>query len=433
MYRRCLIFLLIVATIFLSACNNLENSQSSIHKEMQRSETEAEILKNKEEYGNIIEIEVILNNIGPYEGSEISIKDHKMIYDIMSMIENEKVLEGDFKTNKMSGMGSNNNKLIITGIDGSRKEIKFAYDSFYDLGYIEVDGEKIVMNYDFFRYIADLEHYKYVKTDTNIEQQVLKLFNEYSWTVDYRINTVKEKLPTNLKHGAGEYPTKVYWAYNNELSKEIELDFTHYLGQDIVVDIYRLREPLPEFMEPRKNARGIVLKYNEEIIGAYIDAGRHDSFACSLNRKSLKDVTGKKWDQWITDYIDYENELEIKLSKMKPEDIIREYFKALDSHDIKMIWGCLTRKNLCRHLSSNLNNQYLFNNDGKFDYNIKSAKLVEIKEFQNKSDILQYMVNVDFDFKKTITSDDGVAPRFITIKKESEKSGWRIESIGTGP
>jgi hypothetical protein len=190
-------------------------------------------------------------------------------------------------------------------------------------------------------------------------------------------------------------------------------------------------------LEPRRDARGIVLKYNDEIVGAYIDAGRHDSFACSLDRKNLKEITGKEWDEWIADYIDYQDELEIKLSKMGPEDIIREYFRALDKHDIKMVWACMTRKNLSQELSINMNNNYLFNkNSDKIDYNIKSAKLLEIKElkvFSDEPGMLEYQVEVKFDFKKPITSEDGVWPRFVILKKETEKSGWRIDSIGTGP
>jgi len=382
-------------------------------------------------------IELILDTNGLYwnEVKPISITDDKMIHDIMSMIEKSKPLADESKIGNMSGMARKNNKLILYETEGSRREIAFAYDTLYEIGYIEEDGRRLEPDYSLFRYIADLN--EYTNPDTNIEAQVMQLFNKYNWTVDYRINTLKEKLPESLKHKAGEYPVKIYWAYNNELSKEIGLDFAEYLGKDVVIDIYRLREPLPEFMKPRRDARGIVLKYNDEIIGAYIDAGRHDSFACSLDRRSLKDITGKEWDGWIESYIDYEDELEIKLSKMEPEDIIREYFKALDRNDIKMIWACMTRKNLSGHLSSNMNNQYLFNTDEDgIDYNIKSAKLLEIKEIKglnNEPGVLEYMVEVDFDFKKSITSDDGVQPRFVILKKETEKSGWRINSIGTGP
>lgn len=386
---------------------------------------------------DITKIEIILDENSPYwnELKPISITDNKMIDDIMTMVEESKPLTDESKMGEMSGMARKNNKLVVSGTDGSKKEITFAYDTLYEIGYIDKAGRKLEPDYSFFRYIVDLN--EYANPDTNIKYQVMELFDKHNWTVDYKINSLNEKLPDNLKHKAGEYPVKIYWAYNNELSKEIGLDFTNYLGKDVVVEIYRLREPLPEFLEPRRDARGIVLKYNDEIVGAYIDAGRHDSFACSLDRKNLKEITGKEWDEWIADYIDYQDELEIKLSKMGPEDIIREYFRALDKHDIKMVWACMTRKNLSQELSINMNNNYLFNkNSDKIDYNIKSAKLLEIKElkvFSDEPGMLEYQVEVKFDFKKPITSEDGVWPRFVILKKETEKSGWRIDSIGTGP
>ncbi|MCR4436562.1 MAG: DUF4829 domain-containing protein [Clostridiales bacterium] len=39
-------------------------------------------------------------------------------------------------------------------------------------------------------------------------------------------------------------------------------------------------------------------------------------------------------------------------------------------------------------------------------------------------------------FKKSFdinVTDSGIQPRFIILKKESEKSGWRIQGEGTGP
>lgn len=430
-------FLLITIIVFSAGCNTVQNSQISLQRETQKDKVGDEEQGTTDRTKGIKKIELILDANGPYwnKVKPILIKDSKMINDIMSMIKESKPLIDESKISRMSGMARNNNKLVVTETDGNNKEIIFAYDTLYEVGYIEEEGRKVEPDYSFFRYIADLN--EYTNPDTNIKQQVIQLFDKYNWTVDYRINTLKEKLPESLKHKAGEYPVKIYWAYNNELSKQIGLDFTDYLGKDVAVEIYRLREPLPEFMKPRRDARGIVIKYNDEIIGAYIDAGRHDSFACSLDRKSLKDITGKEWDGWIADYIDYEDELEIKLSKMEPEDIIREYFKALDKHDIKMVWACMTRKNLSQHLSTNMDNQYLFNKDeDKIDYNINSAKLLEIKElkgFNNEPGVLEYQVKVDFDFKKLITADDGVWPRFVILKKESEKSGWRIDGVGTGP
>ncbi len=436
MYRKCLLLLLAAVIVFTAGCSTEQNSATSLEqtaeKDSARDEEQAAVGTN-----DTAKIELILDTNAPHwnEVKPIAITDNKMINDIMSMIEQSKPLTDEAKISSMSGMAKKNNKLIVTAADGTKEEINFAYDTLYEIGYIEKEGQKLEPDYSFFRYAADLN--EYTNPDTNIEQQVMQLFDKYNWTVDYRINTLQQKLPDNLQHKAGEYPVKIYWAYNNELSKQIGLDFTAYIGKDAAVEIYRLREPLPEFMHPRKDARGIVLKNNDnDIIGAYIDAGRHSSFACSLDRKSLKEITGREWDDWIEGYIDYSDELEIKLSQMEPQDIIREYFNALDKQEIKTVWACMTRKNLAQHLSTNLNNQYLFNSEYKTDYNIKSAELLEIKEmkgFDNEPGMLEYMVEVDFDFKKPITADDGVWPRFVVLKKETEKSGWRIDGIGTGP
>ncbi|HHY90465.1 MAG TPA: DUF4829 domain-containing protein, partial [Clostridiales bacterium] len=75
-------------------------------------------------------------------------------------------------------------------------------------------------------------------------------------------------------------------------------------------------------------------------------------------------------------------------------------------------------------------------NEDKIDYNVRSAKLLEIKEckgMDNEPGVLEYQVQVDFDFKKSIISDGGVWTRFVLLKRESEKSGWRIDGIGKGP
>jgi len=430
MWKWCaLAVILILAGAFVLSKQSLPKRQKAIDEDSQ-----------KEDKGEIValpKIEIVFDENGHYwnNGKPIIVADDKMIDDILQMIDESKPLTDESKVSNMSGMASNNNKLIAIAGDGSKREFTFAFDTLYEIGYIEQGGKKFEPDYSFFRYIADLTEYQ--NPDTNVESQVVELFFKYGWTVDYKINTLKEKLPDNLKHKAGEYPDKIYWAYNNELSRQVGLDFTAYLGEDVVVEIYRLRETLPEFLEPRRDARGILLKHDGEIVGAYIDAGRHDSFACSLDRKSLQDITGKDWDQWIADYIDYEDELEMKLSQMEPEEIIREYFKALDKHDIKTVWACMTRKNLSRLLSANMDNNDLFNkNSGEIDYNVKRAKLLDIKELEGLNDepgVLEYRVDVYFDFKKAITSGDGVWPRFVILKKEAEKSGWRIDGIGTGP
>lgn len=388
-------------------------------------------------YKDIIRIDVNfdLDN----ESSTIHIKDGKIISDILAMVYQSKSITDTSDLASMRDMTKRNNKLVLYDKDGGTKEITFAYDDLYLLGYLDVGGKKYNPGYDFFRYIHAFPEYS--QYDTNIVRDVTDLFGKYGWTVDYRINSIKETLPTDFMYKAGEFPVKLYWAYNNELSKNVGLDYSSYLGQSVDADIYRLREPLPEYMKPRIDARGVVLKQNGKIIGAFIDAGRHSGFACSLNRKSLEEITGKNWDEWIDGNIDYTDELEIKLSKMSPEEIIKKYFDAMNNHDEKMQFACRTLSSVCGYLSINMDNNLLYNvNFGNAylgeDTNLNSAKLLGLRKNEGipKPDgIIEYEATVDFNFKEVITSENGVQTRFVLFKKETEKSGWRIESVGTGP
>jgi len=391
-------------------------------------------------YGEITKIGIYYEKTD-YKGTEIDpiqITDSKIISDIVDMISQSEAFSND-QLNKMRPMTKTNNKMILTLKDGSKKEFMFAYDDLYNLGYVQINEELLDPGYDFFRYLDDYIEYR--RHDTSIDSKVSDLFSKYGWTADYLVNSVKVTLPSDLKHQAGDFPLKLYWAYNNELSKSVGLDFGGYLGERVNAEIYRLREPLPDFMKPRYDARGIIIKHSGEIIGAYIDAGRHSGFACSLDSKSLKDVTGKDWRDWIDGFIDYSDKIETKLSSMSPEELIRQYFEAMNKHDEKMLLACMTRENLCSYLFANMDNNLLYNSDSASVYsdvysNVKSVKLIdmsELKDIDNPDGIIEYQVTVDYNFKKTITSDSGIQQRFVLLMKETEKGGWRISGVGTGP
>ena len=393
---------------------------------------------NQTIYGEIAQIDI---NYDDYLGREISpvqITDSKIILDITDMISQSEAFSDD-QLNKMRPMTKGNSKLILTQKDGNKKELMFAYDDLYSLGYVQIDEELLDPGYDFFRYLNDYVEYR--QHDTSIDSKVSDLFSKFGWTADYLVNSVNVTLPSGLKHQAGGFPIKLYWAYNNELSKSVGLDYSGYLGENVNAEIYRLREPLPDFLKPRLDARGIIIKYNGEIIGAYIDAGRHSGFACSLDKKSLEDVTGKDWGNWIDGYIDYSDEIETKLSSMSPEELIRKYFEAMDEQDEKTQLACMTRLGLCSYLFVNMDNNLLYNSGSASVYsdgysNINSVKLIdmsEMKDMVNPDGVIEYRVTVDYDFKRVITSESGVQPRFVLLTRETEKGGWRISGVGTGP
>lgn len=412
----------------------------SLNKDVSSKNTikESNLLKNIE---TIDTMEILFDKeAGPmWSGRyEIALKDKKIIMDIANLINKSTLLndeEKETRTKKLGGGAKKDNKIKFFYNNDKVREFSFAYDHPpFDVGLLNFENKTYEIPYEAVTYMDNLSEHK--NAEGVISDSANNIFKKYHWTADYKINSLKEKLPSNLKHKAGEYPYKIYWAYNNELSKAIGLDMSEYLGKEVIVDIYRLRETLPDFMQNRSGARGIIVRYEDKIIGAYIDAGRHNSFACSLDKKSLENITKKPWDQWILSYMDEQDELENRLSKLTAEEVIKEYVKALNEKNSSLAMACLPRNNIVRYLSTNMDNNDLYNrNEAAATDNIKSAELVKMEKTKasiDKNDVMEYNVTISVKFVKFMVEDDGDVFRIIKLKKEGPKGAWKIYSMATG-
>lgn len=418
------IFIMLLFTVCLNACKTSGVS----------TPTQESTIKKQDDDVKAADIKSILENVCKVElesGSKISFftADKKIINDITDMLSvyNERI--NDPTLTERSGPFVAD-KLIFHKNDGTKNEILYMYNSNSRIQFLQISGQKFAMDSDFSRYLYSLLVYE--NHDTDIKEDSSKLFSKYNWTINYRINKFIKELPKDLKHSAGEFPTKLYWAYNNEFSRNIGLDYSQYLGVQIETEIYSLREPLPDFKKPQTDARGIILRHDGNIIGAYIDAGR-SGFGCSLNRKSFDEITQKPWSLWIKDYINYDDKLEIYLSKKGPEDIIKECFKAMDSHDRKMTIACHTREGLIDSVSSNMDINKLINDDFGEDIIIK-AKLKDIRKWEiqpEDKNMIKYFLTVDYEFSKYFAPSDGA--RFAILEKDPNNLGWRIVALATGP
>lgn len=357
-----------------------------------------------------------------------TIKELAELKNFSSYLDNMTLLPND---NEIRVNRSSIIKFRLWNKDRTTESYDTVYDNLYDLGYIDMNGLKVRTDLDFFRL---LESYpRYPGSSYDVPEDVRSLFEVYGWTVSFKVNEMKEKLPSNLKHQAGEFPVKIYWAYNFALSEAVGLgDLKQYLGRTVDIEIYRLNEGLPEEFVPNIEARGVVIRSQGKIIGAYMDRGRHSSFACSLDRKTLEQVTGKGWLEWVDSYIDLDNRLLKELSVMTPEEVIKTSFAALNKGDYQRYYATFTLERLVSYLSVNMDFSDLYNKEFP-DTNINKAKLLKIEGSRDEKNYKMYPVEIDFDFKKMITSDDGPQLRFVRIEKESDSIGWRISGIGTGP
>ncbi|MEW6772282.1 MAG: DUF4829 domain-containing protein, partial [Bacillota bacterium] len=91
----------------------------------------------------------------------------------------------------------------------------------------------------------------------------------------------------------------------------------------------------------------------------------------------------------------------------------------------------------------NMDNNWLYNTSyesGSLDgmENIRRAKVLAIRELKEAHEAggpetRRYAVEVDLRFRKVITMESGRHVLFFSLKKETERTGWRLAYIGTGP
>ena len=316
------------------------------------------------------------------------------------------------------------------------------YDTLYDKAYIINNGGLYETGTDFARYIDSFLE------NTNItvhidDADVVALFQTYGWTLDYQISAMNNKL-NNINVLSDFNPNAYYFAYNNELSKDIGLDMSGYSNTaDIDVEIYKIHESMPQEFHPIENCRGIVVKNDGKIIGAFISAGRHSAFnACSLKGNSFEEVKNQTLYEWLADMIKADG-TEERLSKLEPEQVIGEYFTALDNKDAKTARYCISKKTLLGNLTVNMQNDALFNEGiglpltganigakSSFD-NLKSTKLLktELIDEPDKNTRI-FRVTVDLQYNEELTISNGEQYWDCDMVYESPQTGWKIEGFG---
>lgn len=445
----------------------VSNDKSSNQKLKKKDVEYFNIEKLNETESIVIEKEVqdFEREILPEDKIIKNINNKKIVKSIVEKIGKSEKLSNKYDKNEIPRDKVYTIKFIM---GNKEKKVEFIRNSMYEIGYIIQGEECYRVGYELSLYIADL--YIYDKQETDIDRKVEKLFDKYNLDISYRINRESEKLPNNLLHKSGEFPTKLYWGYNNDLSKSIGYDFKKYLGKEISIELYRLENIIKEDEETveeyekrvedikksngseelfvRGSMRGVILKYKGEIVGSYIDNQSED---LSLEKKNHEEVTKKPWNKWVVDYIDYKDPQEQRLSKLSPKEIIEEHYKGVDTGNTRLEYGTISREKsyMSIHLNSDFN--YLKNNSfedaNPLGYEVIPAKLLEInnkriekkviskvihKESQKYNKVV-YSVTIDIVQGKNVITplDDGIVTwGYVSLTNESGDSGYRILEIG---
>lgn len=387
---------------------------------------------------NRVKIEILSDMIGFKSANEFETTDSTIVTFIDSILRTSQTTTEEDNLNN----NHTNQYLIKLSNDIGRYSCKLYYDTLYNKAYTEKDGGLYKTGTDFARYIDSFLENTDIAMHID-DTDVVALFRGYGWTLDYQISALNNKL-NNISVLSEFNPNTYYFAYNNELSKDIGLDMSRYSDSaNINVKIYRIHESMPQEFYPIQNCRGIVVKNRNKIIGAYISAGRHSTFnACSLKGNSFEKVTGLTINDWLSQMIKADSNEE-RLSNLEPEQVVEKYFISLDKKDAETAVCCISKKALLGKLTSNILNKELFaeriilpltgasiESKAIFD-NLKSAKLLkaELKDEPDKH-IKIFRVAVDLQYNNELTVSSGEQIWDCQIVYESPQTGWKIEGFG---
>ncbi len=383
---------------------------------------------------NRVKITFVSGISGSKSADEFETTASKIVTYIYSSIQDRQHTEEVIDLNK----NYINKYILLLSNDVGGSSYSLYYDTLYNKAYIAGDGGLSETTTDFARYVDSLLE----NTDINIaidDTDAAALFKKYGWTLDYQISGMNDKL-NNITVLTGFNPNAYYFAYNNVLSADIGLDMSRYSkSANIDVEIYRIRESMPQEFYPAQNCRGIVVRENGKIIGAFISAGRHSAFnACSLKGNSFEKAAGQTLEEWLIEKVQADA-TDKKLSKLEPEQVIEEYFTALNERDAQTAKGCISKKTMLGNLTSNMQNGELFSEGHTLlliasdDLKIlKSSKIlkVELIDEQPDENTKAFNVIVDLQYNMVVSIDSGEQSWDCVMVYESPQTGWKIDSFG---
>ena len=403
----------------------LLDSTSKFQAELKPKETTS---AKSEMFPEVTKIEIKYSYFNNFEnGYHPFVIEDKLLINTITHMMGDAVIVTDEEA-KTVDRGNNPHATIILYKKGVKTEIPYIIDDLYSKNVFEYKGIHYSTSFDLARLVANLEGFR--PKSGKIEKSVQDLLNLYNWSGAFLISSTQVNLPDNLLQKAREFPTKLYWNHNLQISKDIGLDFSSYLGKSVTAELYCLINPLPKEFFPRKDASAVILKQNGNIIGAYINAGRHSGFACSLKRKSFEKVTQKTFEKWIvTNGHDMKDQTNIKNSKLRSEEVVVKYLEAINRGD-NSEYQYVSTQRLVLVLFSNMDNTKLYNPKWS-DGNTESMKLLKIeKNGKDSSDSpISFNIEVDIKVKKVVTMESGTKSYILTLVKEGN-NGWKINDMG---
>ncbi|QUI24268.1 DUF4830 domain-containing protein [Vallitalea pronyensis] len=261
--------------------------------------------------------------------------------------------------------------------------------------------------------------------DYHLPKDVKALVDKYSLNVGYYLLNTKLILPESFDYYVGDNPIPLYWAYKNELIKDINMDITDYLGKEIELIWYTL-DDMPEVKTSKyylRPNRLTILRYDGKIIGAYIGSNVSQRACYSLKGSTLEQMTKMAFNPWVDQFVVMTEETNA-LAKLTPKEVVEAYYAALEKKDFKKANQLVTISTLF-DIGSYIGDYKLH---GFFHQNMESLSLIRINETNvSTNGIYRFDIDLDVQYKENRLGEWTISSQ--NVKKEQKQVGYKVDAI----
>lgn len=201
---------------------------------------------------------------------------------------------------------------------------------------VKVEAGDLTANYTMTRYNILFHNLLANPTDTydyHLPKDIKALADRYELNIGYHLITVNITLPESYDYYIGENPVQLYWAYKkNEFIKAIGMDITDYLGKEIELsmytfdDMYKTATTDQQYKSPN---RFMIVRYQEEIVGAYLQDNVHHRNSYTLSGASFEQVNDTTFNTWVDQFVVMTEETKA-LAGLTPKEVVEAYYVALE-------------------------------------------------------------------------------------------------------
>jgi len=339
------------------------------------------------------------------------------------------VSEGDFSEYRPSI------RLVSEG--GKQLEFDFNLDSLHLIFQKKGSNNVKVFSDDGYKYFLGMMEAK--DLSDKIGKDTYKILKNYKLSPDYLMSVKVIRMPEKLKEDTFGDRFNLYWASVDTMIKSngFKDGLSKHLGKDVSLETYHLTG-----IKKKANTgedyyvdvnKVFVLRDGSEQLGVYLSAG---NFMLNLEQKYLEDVTGITYESWLDKMIE-DDQYGREIGKLDAHEFIKKYVDLItvpDFDDKSMFVPTLDEY---VGKTSDMSSPYVSDMDNN---NLISASLVSVKDmndvdgfngsYKQKPDDIVLNVVIDYKFKEEMSRSSGESETNFTLRKISDRLGYRIVSMG---